>query len=89
MPSFRVAHLREQGQDMVIVPMDSSFGQRTSSDQQGFVSEMQSRSVAAGLRGRVAVVWPGGFIAPNPWHPFFRDLSIQLVHANCNKIVTW
>ena len=89
MPSFRVAHMREQGQDMVIVPMDSGFGHRTRTEQEGFIAEMQARAVAAGLRGRVAVVWPGGFIAPNPWHGFFRTLPVQLVHANCNKVLHW
>jgi hypothetical protein len=29
MPTVKVAHLRKQGQDMIIAPMDSGFGTKT------------------------------------------------------------
>ena len=53
MPRFKVAHIREQGQDMIIVPLDSTFGRKVSNDQQSITSELQARSVAAGLAGHV------------------------------------
>jgi hypothetical protein len=94
MPTIRVAHLREQGQDMVIVPLDHDFEWKTQNDQEDTVTELQLRTRAAGLAGRVVPVWDGGngrmkFIAPQNWHPFFRSLSLALVFRNLNKTVSW
>jgi hypothetical protein len=93
MPTFKVAHLREQGQDMVIVPLDSSFGHKTSADQEAIIADLQMHSLAAGLAGTVVPVWEQSgrmaFIAPTPWHPFFKSLSLQAVFANVNKELSW
>lgn len=94
MPSFEVAHLREQGQDMVIIPLDYDFELKTPSEQQAAVTELQLRARAAGLAGRVVVIWDAGggrakFIAPQPWHPFFRNLSLASVVRNINKMLSW
>ncbi len=90
MPSFKIAHLREQGNDMIIVPLTSDFGHKISSDQQAATSELQVRSRAAGLAGTVVPVWDAGggkmaFIAPQQWHGFFKSISLQWVFANINK----
>lgn len=89
MPQYEVAHFREQGQDMVVVPMGAEFGQLPGGQQEGFMSELQRRANVAGMRGTVTVIWPGGFRAPRPWHPFFRTLPIQAVLANVNKRLSW
>ncbi|MEN6631789.1 MAG: hypothetical protein ABFD84_05135 [Candidatus Polarisedimenticolia bacterium] len=94
MTTLQVAHIREQGQDMIIAPLDRSFDHKTADQQQAAVAEIQMAATSAGLRGIVAVVWigPGGrmkFIAPPPWHPFFRSLDIQQVMANLNRSLTW
>jgi hypothetical protein len=34
MPTVKVVHLHEQGQDMIIVPLNSDFGNKASDDQQ-------------------------------------------------------
>ena len=89
MPQLRVAHVREQGQDMIIIPLDADFGRRPSGEQQEAIAEFQARSRAAGMRGTVVPVWNGGFIAPRPWHPFFRTFSVQRAYASCNKILSY
>lgn len=93
MPNFKVAHLREQGQDMVIVPLDSSFGYKSQQEQSEVIGELQLRSTSAGLRGTVVPVWESSgrmaFIAPRPWHPFFQSLSLPMVYANLNKELHW
>ena len=93
MPSYRIAHLREQGQDMVIVPLDSSFGSKTSDDQRAIISHLHLHSRGAGLKGTIVTVWESGgrlnFIAPRPWHPFFQSLSMNSVLANLNKELSW
>jgi len=89
MPHFRVAHIREQGQDMIIVPVDGNFRFQPDNEQESFMRELQSRANSAGLRGTVAAVWSGGFRAPRPWHPFFQTLSMQGVLANLNREISW
>ena len=94
MPSFEIAHLNQSGQNMVIVPLDSNFGHKTTSDQRSVIAELQLRSNAAGLAGTVVPVWDSGgdrmsFIAPNPWHPFFKSISLGFVGANINKTLSW
>jgi hypothetical protein len=43
----------------------------------------------AGLKGTVVPVWESGgrmnFIASQPWHPFFRRLSMDRILNNLNK----
>lgn len=93
MPRFKVAHLREQGVDLVIIPLESSFGNKSSDEQHQIVQEFQAHSRAAGLAGAVVPVWPHGksmaFIAPPNWHPFFKSLSMSSVLANVNKELYW
>ncbi len=33
MAQYKIAHLREQGQDMIIIPLDNSFEHKTQHDQ--------------------------------------------------------
>ena len=93
MPALKIAHLREQGQDMILVPLDHTFGYRTQTEQSEIVAEFQARAGAAGLRGRVAVMWEAGsttmFIGPTPWHPYLQSISLWFIHANVNKQITW
>ena len=94
MPSMKVAHVRQQGVDLVIAPLDPDFGYKTPQDQREIVSEIQLRSRSAGLAGTVVPVWDGGggrmsFIAPQPWHPFFRSLDLRSVWANVNREISW
>jgi hypothetical protein len=77
MPRFKVAHLREQGQDMVIIPLESSFGLKSEQEQNKIINELQRHTQGAGLKGKVIPVWESGgrtyFIAPRPWHPIFPE----------------
>ena len=74
---------------MIVVPVDSSFGHKASAEQHSFIRDLQQHAAEAGLKGTVVPVWNGGFIAPRPWHPFFRTLPLHLVHANINKEIYW
>jgi len=94
MPRLKVAHLREQGQDMIIIPLDPSFGDKMEQDKVAIVEDLQLHANAAGLRGTVVPVWDsdGGrmaFIAPRPWHPFFSGLNLFVVHRNLNREISW
>lgn len=93
MPHIKVAHLRQQGQDMIVVPLDDDFGQKPGNEQRNAIAELQIRSRRAGLKGTVVPVWDNGgrmaFIAPQPWHPFFSSLDLSTVWANLNKELSW
>lgn len=94
MPRFKVAHIREQGVDLVIIPLDRSFGHKLESDKDSIVSELQVRASSAGLAGTVVPVWDNGggrmaFIAPHNWHPFFKGLNLQFIAANINRELYW
>ena len=94
MPQLKVAHLREQGADMIIVPLERSFGSRSPFDQHETIDEIQSRAQSAGLRGTVVPVWDNGggrmaFIAPNGWLPFFRSIGLSFVFRNLNRELSW
>lgn len=89
MPRYKVAHIREQGQDMILVPVDHTFASQPAATQQAFVAEFQRRVITASLSGIVCVVWPGGFWAPVAWHAFFRSVSVQMVWAWVNREVWW
>lgn len=89
MAKYKIAHLCEQGQDMIIVPLENNFHHATGADQQNTIDYLQACSIDAGLAGKVVPVWRHGgrvyFIAPTPWHPFFKSLSWDDISLNINK----
>ena len=93
MPSLKAAHIREQGQDMIIFPLDRGFGQKSDRDQSLALGELESRAHSAGLAGRAVAFWQGGngthFRGPSRWHPFLKGLSMCDVMANVNKQISW
>jgi len=94
MPDLKVAHVRQQGVDLIIAPLDREFGHKTREAQQEIINEIQLRSRSAGLAGTVVPVWDSGggrmaFIAPRNWQAFFRSLSLRTVWANVNRELSW
>lgn len=93
MTSFKIAHLHEQGQDMIIVPVSPSIGRSPQHEQHALTETLQEAATSAGLRGTVAIIWRDGhrvgFVAPRPWHPFFQSPNIyDLVLRNLNRELT-
>jgi hypothetical protein len=93
MADFDVAHLREQGQDMIIVLLGHEFQFKTDAERANIVAALQICADQAGLAGTVVPVWDSGggrmaFVAPRPWHPFFQSLDLYMVARNVNKRLT-
>ena len=93
MPTYEIAHMHEQGQDIIIVPMARSFGRLTHDQQADQAGLLQQCAASAGLAGAVVPVWDVGggrmgFLSPRPWHPFFRSISLAFVAANVNRRLT-
>ena len=94
MTRLKVAHVREQGVDLIIVPLASSFGRQSTNQQHSAIHELETRAASAGLAGGIVPVWDSGsgrmaFIAPNEWHPFFRSINLRWVFANVNRELSW
>jgi hypothetical protein len=90
--TYEIAHLKEQGQDMIIVPVDSSIGCKSQQQQNQIKDSLQIFAANAGLAGTVCLVWTSGnrfnFLAPRPWHGFFKSIDMRVVAANINKKLT-
>lgn len=88
---YKIAHITQQGVDLVIVPLDDSFEFLSERDQQEARSALQRFANGAGLAGTVVPVWnsSGGrvfnFIAPHNWAPFFRSINMRFVFQNINR----
>ena len=94
MPQFEVAHIKEQGVDVIIIPLDNSFRRKSQTDQDATISELQMRASSAGLAGTVVPVWDEGggrmaFRAPPNFHPFFKSIDLLYVSANINRKLYW
>jgi hypothetical protein len=89
---FKVAHRRENGADLAIVPLTGYFCQKPMREKQKVISYLQHKTTNAGLPHVVVPVWDAGvgkmgFIAPYQWHAFFSRINLRLVAAGLNKEV--
>ena len=93
MPRFQIAHVREQGVDLIIVLVSSSFENESASKQNRIIAELQLRARRAGLGGTVVPVWIRGdaimSMAPKAWHPFFQTITTDWVAININRELYW
>lgn len=93
MAKYKVAHIREQGNDIIIVPVDAAFEKSSSATQLGMADALQRAALAAGLAGTVVPVWEHldgrmAFMAPRNWVPYFQGISMDFVWANVNRELT-
>jgi hypothetical protein len=93
MAGFDVAHIREQGVELIIVPLDAPFGRQTTGDRAATIAALQRCATAAGLAGTVVPVWDAGdgrmaSQAPPNWHPFFKSIDLGFVARNVNRHLT-
>ncbi len=93
MERFDVAHIREQGVDLIIIPLDSSFARKGSAEQNRIATSLELCARSAGLAGTVVPVWDNGggrmgFLAPNNYHSFFRSIDLRFVSMNVNRELT-
>jgi hypothetical protein len=94
MPRYKAVHVKEQGVDLIIVPLDSSFGSKGTQVQQEIAKNLQLHAEEAKLAGTVVPVWLDssgrmGFLAPQRWHPFFASLNYNQVLTNLNVEIFW
>lgn len=86
---LKVAHINRRGNDMIIVPLDESFGDFDPAQRDAILKDMRDAARRQGLGGTVVPVWPSDerlrFLAPKPWHPFFGSMSWDWLVGNLNR----
>lgn len=91
MAYYAIAHIREKGQHIIIVPLESSFGAKSSVDQQAMLHSLQVCAQTAGLQGTVVPVWRAGgrvqALAPTEWQAFFKKVSWSFIAQCLNKVL--
>jgi len=90
MPTFPVAHLRHDDRDVIIVPVDRSFGKRSPTEQARIQEAFQRSAAAADMPGVVVPVWEDAtgrmaFRAPPPWHDFLKSIDMIYVATALNR----
>jgi len=90
MTTYKIAHIHEQGQDLIIIPLNDQFDYTTTDEQKSeLAAHLQRCSTSARLKGHVVLVWPVGtqmkFLAPTPWHSFVGSLSLDAVYRLLNR----
>jgi len=93
MPRYKIAHIREQGQDIIIITLGRNFKYKKLEEKNRIWAALQDCATSAGLAGTVVLVWDFGggrmeFLAPQSWHSFFKNISLSFVAANINKELT-
>ena len=93
MPTFQVAHLQRNGQDIIIVPVDRAFGKRSPAEQARIQEAFQRSAVSAEMAGVVVPVWEDAsgrmaFRAPPPWHDFLKSIDMVYVATALNRILS-
>ena len=93
MPNHKVALIKYDGMELIIVPHDTVFEYKSQEKQLAVRADLQGHAADAGLIGSVCLVWPyaGGmkFLAPKPAHQFFANMSIAKVWAQVNTELLW
>lgn len=93
MSSYNIAHINVQGVDLIIIPLNSSFGYKTSLEQNEIKRSLQVCASGAGLNGTVIPIWLDSldrmnFIAPQSYHPYLKSIDYGFVLMNINKTLT-
>jgi hypothetical protein len=93
MPIFQVAHLRRDGQDIIIVPVDRTFGKRSPAEQARIQEAFQRSAVSVEMAGVVVPVWEDSsgrmaFRAPPPWHDFLKSIDMVYVATALNRTLS-
>jgi hypothetical protein len=88
METFKVAHIHEQGNDIIIVIVNPSFRFMPHEEQNAGINVLQACATSAGLAGIVVPVWQDGntfgCLPPTKWLPFFESLTWPDILRNIN-----
>lgn len=89
MLTFTVAYIRVAGADLILVPVDDTFGDWSHAEQLAAVAEFRRYAVKTGMTGTVAPVWKnaagrGVFFVPPSLRPVVEVLTWEFVTGCIN-----
>jgi hypothetical protein len=89
---FEVAHIQEQGQDIIIVIVSPSFHSQDADTQMQIYTEIEACARSAQLGGGLVLVYNQGlrfaFYGPRLWHSFFQSVDKDWVASRINGKLT-
>jgi predicted class III extradiol MEMO1 family dioxygenase len=89
MGRFQVAHIREQGQDLIVIFVSDAMHYEPDTERSKALLSLQIASRRAGLAGAVVLVWEYAgqmeVFCHTAFHNFFQSVPYQLLAANINK----
>lgn len=88
MQRFKVAHIHEQGEDLVIVFVADQLEFFSADQKNQILGAVQLCSRSAGLRGTVALLWSRGVWCEKRLHRFFSSVPFEILYSNINKELT-
>jgi hypothetical protein len=92
---YDIAHVKEGGQDMIIIPVSDRFGFQSPRIQEQFYTDMEVCAKSTGLSGTVVLMTENrrgqtNFYGPKEWGSFFKhwDITMNWVRARINYELT-
>jgi class 3 adenylate cyclase len=87
---YKLAHINYQGIDLIIIPLEPSFGKINPKDQIEITKTLQHHASSAGLKGQVVPVWDtgggmAGFLAEKQLHAFFQKMDYAFLMSHLNR----
>lgn len=88
MQRFKVAHIREQGEDLIIVFVADQVEFMSAAQKNQILSALQLCSATAGLQGTVVMLWSRGVWCESRLHRLFSSVPYHVLYSNINKELT-
>ena len=89
---YKVAHVKHQNANMVIVLVSPRFFNGSSADQRRWFTGIEQCVRSVNLAGQTLLVTNDNgryrYYGPNAWHDFLRTTNINWVDARINKSIT-
>jgi hypothetical protein len=89
---YKVAHIREQGKDVIIIPISNINNDLTNEKLNEIRRIFQTHAIKTKLSGDVCLVWEFNnklcALAPPQWKTFCASLNMRIVKQYINKELT-
>jgi hypothetical protein len=89
MTKYRVAQLPFEGQNVILVPFDRSFGKRPQENKEQDLVKIQKSAELSGFEGQAVIIWDaGGKVAaygPDKYKEFAEGLKWTSLRSKMNR----
>ena len=89
MAKYRVAQLTHEGENVILVPVDRSFGKRAQEHREQELVKLRAAAASTGLNGTVVIIWDSaGSVAafgPDKWKNFAENLRWTSLRTKMNS----